>query len=70
MRFRKLLFLFCGIIKHFFICVLWSDNQLNMVLGKSTKVVDISSIVKPSEIIQSMCFQKIVVTSLKSRCDS
>jgi hypothetical protein len=30
---------------------LWSDNQLNMVLGKSTKVIDISSIVKPSEII-------------------
>ena len=35
------------------ICVfLWSDNELNKVLGKSTKVIDISSIVKPTEIIQ------------------
>jgi hypothetical protein len=69
MRFRKCPF--TALLSILF-CVLWSDNQLNMVLGKSTKVVDISSIVKPSEIIQikRQCFQKIVVTSLKSRCDS
>jgi predicted metal-dependent TIM-barrel fold hydrolase len=36
-----------------FICVfIWADNELNKVLGKSTKVIDISSIVKKSEIIQ------------------
>ncbi|WP_310380311.1 amidohydrolase family protein [Flavobacterium sp.] len=29
----------------------WADNELNKVLGKSTKVIDISSIVKPTEII-------------------
>lgn len=34
------------------ICVfLWADNELNKVLGKSTKVIDISSIIKPSEIV-------------------
>lgn len=34
------------------ITFLWSDNELNKVLGKSTKVIDIASIVKPTEIIQ------------------
>lgn len=34
------------------ICVfLWADNELNKVLGKSTEVIDISSILKPTEII-------------------
>jgi hypothetical protein len=49
MRFRKLLFA-TMILLVILLVFLWSDNQLNMVLGKSTKVVDISSIVKPSEI--------------------
>ena len=31
---------------------IWADNELNKVLGKSTEVVDIASIVKSSEIIQ------------------
>ncbi|SEO94487.1 Amidohydrolase family protein [Flavobacterium sp. CF108] len=35
------------------ICVfIWSDNELNKVLGKSTKVIPISSFVKPSKTIQ------------------
>ena len=29
----------------------WADNELNKVLGESTKVIDISSIVKPTEIV-------------------
>ncbi|WP_310555376.1 amidohydrolase family protein, partial [Flavobacterium sp.] len=29
----------------------WADNELYKVLGKSTKVIDISSIVKPTEIV-------------------
>ncbi|MDI6048885.1 amidohydrolase family protein [Flavobacterium sp. XS2P24] len=31
---------------------IWADNELNEVLGKSTDVIAISSIVKPSKIIQ------------------
>ncbi|MDI5888773.1 amidohydrolase family protein [Flavobacterium yafengii] len=31
---------------------IWTDNELNEVLGKSTDVIAISSIVKPSKIIQ------------------
>ena len=31
---------------------IWADNELNKVLGKSTEVINISSIVKPSKIIQ------------------
>lgn len=31
---------------------IWADNELNKVLGKSTKVIDITSIVKPFDIIQ------------------
>ena len=31
---------------------LWADHELNKVLGKSTEVVNISSIVKPSKVIQ------------------
>jgi len=31
---------------------IWADNELNKVLGQSTKVIDITSIVKPSDIIQ------------------
>ena len=37
----------------FFISVfIWADNELNTVLGKSTEVINISSIVKPSTTIQ------------------
>lgn len=31
---------------------IWADNELNMVLGKSTEVVDVSSMIKPSKTIQ------------------
>jgi hypothetical protein len=34
------------------ITFLWADNELNKVLGKSTRVIDISSIIKPSKTIQ------------------
>ncbi|PIF43630.1 amidohydrolase family protein [Chryseobacterium sp. 52] len=30
----------------------WADNELNKVLGKTTSVVDFSSVIKPSKIIQ------------------
>ena len=37
----------------FFISVfIWTDNELDTVLGKSTEVINISSIVKPSTTIQ------------------
>ncbi|MFE3867481.1 amidohydrolase family protein [Flavobacterium sp. LS2P90] len=52
MRFRKLLYVVMALLGISFCVFLWSDNELNTVLGKSTKVIDISSIVKPSEIIQ------------------
>lgn len=31
---------------------IWADHELNKVLGKSTEVINISSIVKPSKVIQ------------------
>lgn len=31
---------------------IWADNELNKVMGKSTKAIDISSIIKPSKILQ------------------
>jgi hypothetical protein len=35
------------------ICVfIWADNELNKVMGKSTKSIDISSIIRPSKILQ------------------
>jgi hypothetical protein len=52
MRFRKLLYVVMGLLSISVCVFLWSDNELNKVLGKSTKVIDISSIVKPTEIIQ------------------
>ncbi|KUJ49733.1 amidohydrolase family protein [Chryseobacterium sp. JAH] len=36
----------------FFGVFIWADNELNKVLGKSTTVIDITSIVKPSGVIQ------------------
>lgn len=50
--FRKLLYVIIILIGVFTCIFLWADNELNMVLGKSTKVVDISSIVKPAITIQ------------------
>ena len=34
------------------ITFIWADNELNKVLGKSTRVIDISSIVNPTKTIQ------------------
>jgi len=52
MRFRKLLYAVMALLSISICVFLWSDNELNKVLGKSTKGIDISSIVKPPEIIQ------------------
>lgn len=52
MRFRKLLYIVIGLLSISICVFLWSDNELNKVLGKSTKVIDIASIIKPTEIIQ------------------
>lgn len=51
MRFRKLLYAFIALFSLLICLFLWTDNELNKVLGKSTKVIDISSIIKPSEIV-------------------
>lgn len=40
-----LLIIFIGVF-------IWADNELNKVLGQSTKVINVSSIVKPSKAIQ------------------
>jgi len=31
---------------------LWIDNELNTILGKSTEAINISSIIKPSPVVQ------------------
>ena len=49
--FKKLFYLIVA-LSGIVICLFkWADNELNAVLGKSTKVIDISSIVKPSGMI-------------------
>ena len=49
MRFLYALMIVLGVFIGVFI---WADNELNKVLGKSTEVINISSIVKLSKIIQ------------------
>ncbi|TDD73787.1 amidohydrolase family protein [Flavobacterium caseinilyticum] len=49
--FRRILYVSIILPGIFIGVFIWADNELNKVLGKSTKVIDISSIVKPSEII-------------------
>ncbi|UQD56770.1 amidohydrolase family protein [Flavobacterium sp. K5-23] len=46
--FRRLLYVAMILLGVF----IWADNELNTVLGKSTEVINISSIVKPSKTIQ------------------
>ncbi|WP_051604388.1 amidohydrolase family protein [Flavobacterium sasangense] len=50
--FRRILYVTIVFLVLFIGVFIWADNELNKVLGKSTKVIDIASIVKPTEIIQ------------------
>ncbi len=50
--FRRLLYAAIIVIVVFMSVFIWADNELNKVLGKSTKVINISSIVKASKTVQ------------------
>ena len=50
--FRKLLYAAMIFLVFFISVFIWADNELDTVLGKSTVVINISSIVKPSTTIQ------------------
>ncbi len=50
--FRRLLYAAMILLVAFVGVFIWADNELKKVLGKSTRVVDISSIIKPAKIIQ------------------
>jgi predicted metal-dependent TIM-barrel fold hydrolase len=50
--FRRFLYAVTILLIVFIAIFIWADNELNKVLGKSTEVITISSIVKPSKIIQ------------------
>ncbi|TDP01026.1 amidohydrolase family protein [Flavobacterium sp. 245] len=50
--FRRLLYAVIVAIVVLVSVFIWADNELNKVLGKSTQVINISSIVKPSTAIQ------------------
>lgn len=50
--FRRFLYAVMILLVVFIGVFIWADNELNKVLGKSTEVINISSIVKLSKIIQ------------------
>lgn len=50
--FKRVLYAIIILSGVFFGVFIWADNELNKVLGKSTTVIDIASIVKPSGVIQ------------------
>ncbi|WP_136666905.1 amidohydrolase family protein [Flavobacterium sp. H122] len=50
-RFRKLLYVVIALLSITTCVFLWADTELNKVLGKSTKVIDITSIIKPSKTV-------------------
>lgn len=50
--FKRVLYAIIILSGVFFGVFIWADNELNNVLGKSTTVIDITSIVKPSGVIQ------------------
>lgn len=50
--FRRILYVTIAVLVIFTGVFVWADNELHAVLGKSTEVIDIASIVRPSEIIQ------------------
>ena len=49
--FKRILYFTSTVLVIFIGFFIWADNELNVVLGKSTKVIDIASIVKPTDII-------------------
>ncbi|MFB9077496.1 amidohydrolase family protein [Flavobacterium procerum] len=49
---KRLLYAFIVFLVILVSAFIWADNELNKVLGKSTKVIAISSIVKPSKTTQ------------------
>ena len=51
-RFRRLLYVIMVVLGITICIFIWADNELNKVLGKSTKVIDISSMVTSTQIIQ------------------
>ena len=50
--FKRLVYAFVVVLLIVIGVFIWADNELNMVLGKSTEVVAISSMIKPSKTIQ------------------
>ncbi|MBF4488069.1 amidohydrolase family protein [Flavobacterium sp. CSZ] len=50
--FRKLLYVTLLLFVIFIAAFIWADNELNKVLGRSTKVINISSILRPAETTQ------------------
>lgn len=50
--FRRLLYVVVTFLVVLVSVFIWADNELNIVLGKSTKVINISSIIKPPKTIQ------------------
>ena len=50
--FKRLLYAFVVVLLIVIGVFIWADNELNRVLGKSTKFVDVSSMIKPSKTIQ------------------
>lgn len=51
MRFRKGLYVIMALLGITSCVFFWADNELNKVLGKSTKVIAVSSMVKQAETI-------------------
>lgn len=51
-RFRRLLYVVMVVLGITICIFIWADNELNKVLGISTKVIDISSMVTSTQIIQ------------------
>lgn len=50
--FKRLVYAFVVVLLIVISVFIWADNELNTVLGKSTTVVDVSSMIKPSKTIQ------------------
>lgn len=49
---RRILYSIMTLLGIIICAFIWADNELNKVMGKSTKAIDISSIIKPSKILQ------------------
>ena len=49
---RRILYSVLALLSVLICAFIWADHELNKVMGKSTKTIDISSIIKPSKILQ------------------